>query len=63
VLQEEEAEWVGLSLAEAEEKQRAIEEREKAEIRPLKHDYLEQLVAKIKGNHANWDHFTKIKSS
>ena len=54
---------MGLSLAEAEEKQRAIEESKKAEIRPLKHDYLEQLVAKIKGNHANLDHFTKIKSS
>lgn len=48
VIPAEEAEWVGLSLYEAERKQHAIEEAERLKnIRPLKDVYAEELVEKL----------------
>lgn len=49
VIPEAEAEWVGLSLKQAEQKQLFLEEQEKQEqARPLKEQYLQDLVAKLK---------------
>ena len=46
--QEEEALWVGLTLEEAEDKQQEIEEAlEKAEVKPLKEVYAQQLIEKL----------------
>ena len=48
VIPAEEAEWVGLSLQEAERKQNDIEEAERVKnIRPLKEVYAEELVQKL----------------
>ena len=48
IIQEEEAEWCGLTRSEAIEKQRRIEAKENP-IRPLQDVYTEELVNKLKG--------------
>jgi len=48
VIPAEEAEWIGLSIFEAERKQHAVEETERLKnIRPLKNVYAEELVQKL----------------
>ena len=49
VIAEDEAEWVGLTLHEAERKQHELEEAElQTNTRPLKHIYAEELAVKLK---------------
>jgi len=49
VIPEEEAEWVGLSLYEAERKQHEVEEKEQQKsTRPLKYQYFEELAQRLK---------------
>jgi len=59
---EEEAEWVGLSLYEAERKQHEVEESERmASTKPLKHVYFDQLAKRLKD--VNYEPKEESKSS
>jgi len=49
VIPEEEAEWVGLSLYEAERKQHEVEESERVKsTKPLKYEYFDELARRLK---------------
>ena len=51
MVQEEELDWYGLTIEEAEEKQKELEEEEKeASIKPLKYQFMAELVQDIKGS-------------
>jgi large subunit ribosomal protein L28 len=53
VIPEEEAEWVGLTLYEAEQKLNEIEEAERSKnIRPLREVYADELLAELRENEA-----------
>lgn len=64
VIPEAEAEWVGLSLYEAERKQNEIEEAERLKnLRPLKEVYAEELLAELKESEAEGKDVTSSTSS
>lgn len=64
VIPEEEAEWVGLSLYDAEDKQYEIEEQERMKnLRPLKDVYAEQLLEEFKRRELEKDDDTNSATS
>ena len=61
MFQEEELDWYGLTIEEAEEKQQELEEEEKeASIKPLKYQFMTELIQDIKGNRKIY--FTESKT-